>query len=109
MGGIVMLLSALHEFRHEVVSSVLVAVFIGMVTMPFKKVMKAYNEAKAKLDSISTELAVQRTNHLAHIQESNDTQVVLLTKAVDALQNIQLDNREILTRQRAPNGRSKRS
>jgi hypothetical protein len=92
-----MLLSALHEFRHEVVVTILVSFFLGLVTMPFKKVMKAYNEAKNKLDSISTELAVQRTDHLAHIQSSNDTQVELLGKVVNTLQVISLDNREMLT------------
>jgi len=83
-------------FKHEVVSTVLVSIFIGAVTMPFRKVMAAYRETKEKLDSISKELTDQRTNHLSHIETANDKQVELLGKMTDVLTDVRLDLRETL-------------
>jgi len=83
-------------FKHEVVSTILVSIVIGAVTMPFRKVMAAYRETKEKLDSISKELTDQRTNHLSHIETANDKQVELLGKMTDVLTDVRLDLRETL-------------
>lgn len=66
--------------------------------MPFRKVMAAYREVKGKLENIDKELVVQRTDHLAHIQTSNDKQVELLGKVSDILVDVRLDLRETLGR-----------
>jgi len=84
-------------FKHELFSTVLVTAFIGAITLPFRKVIAAYKDTKDKLENISTELTEQRTQCLTTLKTQGDAQVVLLTKTVDVLQNIQLDNREMLT------------
>jgi predicted nucleotide-binding protein (sugar kinase/HSP70/actin superfamily) len=91
-----MLAGLLTTFRHELVSTVLVTAFLGAITMPFRKVMAAYREAKEKLESISKELTEQRTNHLSHIETSNEKQVELLGKMTDVLTDVRLDLRETL-------------
>jgi hypothetical protein len=87
----------IHTFRHELVSTILVTAFIGVITMPFRKVMQAYKEAKAALENISNELLSQRTNCLNTLQNQGEAQITLLTQIGSTLQNIQLDNREMLT------------
>jgi hypothetical protein len=92
-----MLPDILRTFKHEVVSAILVSLFIGGITLPFRKLITAYRETKSKLEDISTELTEQRTNCLNTLQKQGDEQIKLLGKSVDVLQNIQLDNREMLT------------
>ena len=91
-----MVAEVLSTFKHEVVSAILVSLFIGVITMPFRKVMAAYRETKDKLEGISKELTEQRTNHLSHIETANDKQVELLGKMADVLTDVRLDLRETL-------------
>jgi hypothetical protein len=93
-----MLTGLLITFRHELVSTVLVTIFIGVITMPFRKVMAAYREMKDKMEGISKELTEQRTNHLSHIEASNEEQVKILVKMTDILTDVRLDLRETLGR-----------
>ena len=82
---------AIHTFRHELVSTVLVSAFLGSITLPFKKLIAAYKETKKKLEDISTELVQQRTNCLATLQRQGDKQIELLSKSVDVLSEIRTD------------------
>jgi len=86
----------LHTFRHEVVSTVLVSIFIGAVTMPFRKIMQAYRETKASLSDISKELTEQRTSSLDMLQRQGDKQVELLGKTVEVLQEMHTDSKLML-------------
>ena len=70
---------------------------------PFKRVIKAYSNVTGKLDNIASELTTQRGNCLATLQKQGDQQIVLLGKSVEVLQEMQLDNREILTHLRDRN------
>ena len=91
-----MLAGLLTTFRHELVSAVLVSAFLGMIAMPFKRIIKAYTEVVGKLDAVHTELTAQRVNHLTHIEVSNEKQVELLGKMTDVLTDVRLDLRETL-------------
>lgn len=86
------------EFRHEIVVSVLVSMFLGGVVWPFRKAKEVLKAAQGKLDAVAAELAVQRTNCLATLQSSNQRQVELLEKTVETLQEMHLDQRELLGR-----------
>jgi hypothetical protein len=86
----------LTTFRHELVSAVLVSAFLGVIAMPFKRIIKAYTEVVGKLDAVHTELTAQRVNHLTHIEVSNEKQVELLGKMTDVLTDVRLDLRETL-------------
>ena len=91
-----MLAGLLTTFRHELVSAVLVSSFLGVIAMPFKRIIKAYTEVVGKLDAVHTELTAQRVNHLTHIEVSNEKQVELLGKMTDVLTDVRLDLRETL-------------
>jgi hypothetical protein len=91
-----MLAGLLTTFRHELVSAVLVSAFLGIIAMPFKRIIKAYTEVVGKLDAVHTELTAQRVNHLTHIEVSNEKQVELLGKMTDVLTDVRLDLRETL-------------
>ena len=91
-----MLAGLLTTFRHELVSAVLVSAFLGVIAMPFKRIIKAYTEVVGKLDAVHTELTAQRVNHLTHIEVSNEKQVELLGKMTDVLTDVRLDLRETL-------------
>ena len=86
----------LTTFRHELVSAVLVSALLGVIAMPFKRIIKAYTEVVGKLDAVHTELTAQRVNHLTHIEVSNEKQVELLGKMTDVLTDVRLDLRETL-------------
>ena len=86
----------LTTFRHELVLAVLVSAFLGVIAMPFKRIIKAYTEVVGKLDAVHTELTAQRVNHLTHIEVSNEKQVELLGKMTDVLTDVRLDLRETL-------------
>ena len=86
-----MLAGLLTTFRHELVSAVLVSAFLGVIAMPFKRIIKAYTKVVGKLDAVHTELTAQRVNHLTHIEVSNEKQVELLGKSVDVLSEIRTD------------------
>jgi len=92
------MLNLFSAFRHELVSTVLVSALLGVAMWPVKKVRKAYGEFTSKLDAISSELTEQRSNHLAHIQASNDKQVEILSKVAGILDAIHLDQRELFGR-----------
>ena len=91
-----MLAGLLTTFRHELVSAVLVSAFLGVIAMPFKRIIKAYTEVVGKLDAVHTVLTAQRVNHLTHIEVSNEKQVELLGKMTDVLTDVRLDLRETL-------------
>ena len=91
-----MLAGLLTTFRHELVSAVLVSAFLGVIAMPFKRIIKAYTEVVGKLDAVHTELTAQRVNHLTHIEVSNEKQVELLGKMTYVLTDVRLDLRETL-------------
>jgi len=81
----------LTTFRHELVSAVLVSAFLGVIAMPFKRIIKAYRETKDKLEDIAKELTAQRTNCLDTLQRQGDAQVALLGKSVEVLSEIKTD------------------
>jgi hypothetical protein len=80
-----------HTFRHEVVSTVLVSVFIGAAMYPFKKIKSVYYEFTTKLDNINKELTTQSNNHLVHIENSNEKQLEVLGKVAETLNGVRLD------------------
>lgn len=86
------------QFYHELVFTIIISV-LGVVAMwPIKKVTKAYTDLTGRLDVMSKELEVQRTNHLSHIEASNDKQVEILEKVSDTLQAMHTDQRILLDR-----------
>ena len=93
-----MLAGLLTTFRHELVSAVLVSAFLGVIAMPFKRIIKAYTEVVGKLDAVHTELTAQRVNHLTHIEVSNEKQVEILEKVAGTLEAMHLDQRTLLGR-----------
>jgi hypothetical protein len=64
-----------------------VAGVIALFSWPFKK-----------LTVIHDELTTQRTNCLATLAQQGDTQIDLLGKAVNILEDMHLDQRELLGR-----------
>jgi DNA anti-recombination protein RmuC len=82
------------EGIHEIV----IAVAIGVLMWPVKKVKKAYEDATESIEVLRSELVNQRENHLTHIEAANEKQVEILSKMSDVLTDVRLDLRETLGR-----------
>lgn len=85
-------------FRHELVVTVLVSAFIGGAMWPVRKIKAAYKETQEALQGISKELSEQRSNHLTHIEVSNERQVEILKEVASTLKDMHLDQRTLLGR-----------
>ena len=85
-------------FRHELVSTVLVTVFIGALTYPFKKITAAYKETQESLKGIATELAEQRSNCLTTLQGQGVSQIEILKEVASTLRDMHLDQKTLLGR-----------
>jgi hypothetical protein len=83
---------------HEIVITVIIAVGGSVLMWPFKAIKKEFAEAKAALGAVHGELITQRQNCLATIQSNGVEQNKLLTKAVDVLEAMHLDQRTLLGR-----------
>ena len=91
------LLSLLGQFKHEVVITIMVSAFITAVSYPFRKAKEEWFALTSKLDGVRNELEHQRSNCLTTLQSQGNKQIEVLEKAVEALSDIKLDNREVLT------------
>lgn len=73
----------------------LVVAGVGALIMwPFRKARKEWVTLKDAVASTHAELVQQRTNCLQTLQNQGETQITLLTKAVDALDGVRLDLKE---------------
>lgn len=93
-----MAVPVLHEFIHEIVVSAILAIAGSVAMWPIKRIQKAYVETIGKLETVHAELVSQRTNHLTHIEASNEKQVEILGKVADTLGAIHLDQSRLLGR-----------
>ena len=84
------------DFRHELVSTVLVSALIGGIVYPFKSAKKKWEGMISKLDEVHSELKAQRTNCLSTLQNQGDKQIELLRDTVKVLNDMHLDQRELL-------------
>ena len=91
-------MSVVHEFIHEIVITVLIGIAGSVAMWPIRKVTKAYADLTGKLDGVAKELEVQRTNHLTHIEASNEKQVEILKEVSQTLTEIHLDQAHLLGR-----------
>jgi hypothetical protein len=89
-------LSVLSEFKHEVVITLMVTGFLAAVAYPFRQAKAKWDAMTTKLDDVHKELTTQRSNCLATLQSQGTQQIEFLEKAVDALNDIKGDNREVL-------------
>ena len=89
--------SVLGEFKHEVVITLMVTGFLAAVTAPFRQAKAKWDAMTTKLDAVHVELTTQRSNCLTTLQSQGTDQIELLTKAVNVLGDIRLDNREMIT------------
>jgi hypothetical protein len=85
-------------FRHELASTILVSLLIGVLMWPINKVKDAWTGLTNNLEGlhtelkdVSTELAVQRNNCLTTLQDQGKSQIELLTKTVDTLGDVRLE------------------
>jgi hypothetical protein len=90
-------LSLLGEFKHEVVITMMVTAFLAAVSYPVRKLKEEWYAFSQKLEDVRTELEVQRSNCLTTLQSQGTEQVKLLTKTVEVLGEIRMDNREMIT------------
>lgn len=86
----------LSEFKHEAVITILVTIFLAVVSWPWHKAKEEWSSLKERLGEVQTELTTQRNNCLTTLQQQGSVQIGLLTKSVDALNDIKLDNREMV-------------
>jgi hypothetical protein len=93
-----MVIPVIHDFVHEIVVTVIIAVGGSALMYPFRKIKQEFAEAKEALSAVHKELVAQRTNCLSTIQTTGAEQVKLLEKAVDVLEAMHLDQRELLGR-----------
>ena len=91
----------LSEFKHEVVITLMVTGFLAAVAYPFRQAKAKWEALNAKLNDVHTELSMQRNNCLTTLQTQGIKQIELLEKAVDVLDGVRLDNREVLTHLRS--------
>jgi hypothetical protein len=89
--------SLLGQFKHEAVITILVSGFLTVVSYPLRRAKKEWFALVNKLDGVHNELTVQRSNCLATLQHQGTAQIELLSKAVETLTDIRLDNREMMT------------
>jgi hypothetical protein len=87
-----------HEFIHEIVVTVLIGIAGSVAMWPIKRLRSTYVETMGKLEIIHQELTQQRTNHLSHIEASNEKQVEILSRVASTLDSMHLDQRELLGR-----------
>jgi hypothetical protein len=93
--------SFLAQFKHEVAITLMVTAFLTAVSAPFRQAKAKWEALNAKLNDVHTELSMQRNNCLATLQSQGTKQIELLEKAVDVLDGVRLDNREVLTHLRS--------
>jgi hypothetical protein len=67
----------------------------ALIVWPFRKARKEWMTLKESTQAIRDELAQQRTNCLATLQNQGESQIQLLTKMSDTLQNIHLSQAEM--------------
>lgn len=91
-------MTVIHEFIHEIVVTMLIGVIGSVAMWPIKRITRAYEETMVKLEVVHQELVQQRTNHLSHIEMSNEKQVEILGKVASTLEAMHLDQRELLGR-----------
>lgn len=90
-------LFVLSEFKHEVVVTLMVTGFLAAVSYPFRQAKAKWTALNTKLNDVHSELTTQRNNCLTTLQTQGTKQIELLEKAVDVLDGVRLDNREMLT------------
>lgn len=90
--------SLIHEFAHELVLTALMGLAGSVAMYPIKKIMGAYKTTVDKLETVHQELVQQRTNHLTHIESSNEKQVEILSRVATTLEAMHLDQRTLLGR-----------
>jgi hypothetical protein len=83
-------------YVHEIIVTVIIAVGGSVLMYPFKLIRREFADAKAALEAVHEELVQQRQNCLTTIQNNGVEQNKLLTKAVDVLEAMHLDQRELL-------------
>lgn len=91
-------LQILHEGEVAVVLSVGGWMILFPIRTLIEKVKKPLAEVTGKLDEVQDELTTQRTNHLSHIEKSNDRQVEILREVSATLKEMHLDQRTMLGR-----------
>ena len=95
--GIIVAQSIFGQFKHELVVTVLVSVFLAAVSYPIRRAKKEWFALTTKINDVHNELAVQRSNCLTTLQQQGTQQIELLSKTVETLGEIRLDNREMIT------------
>lgn len=95
--GIIIAQSIFGQFKHEAVITVMVSAFLAAVSYPLRRVKKEWFALTTKLNDVHNELAVQRSNCLTTLQQQGTQQIELLSKTVETLGEIRLDNREMIT------------
>jgi len=84
-----------YDFRHEVVITIMVTLFIGTMTWPFRKVKDFATGVKKTFDNIHSELVMQRTNCLTTLQNKSDDQIKVLEKVSGTLESIHTSQAEM--------------
>jgi hypothetical protein len=93
-----MVIPVVHEFVHEIVITVIIAVGGSALMWPFKAVKREFADAKAALGAVQAELASQRTNCLASLTRQGDVQIEVLKEVSGTLKEMHLDQRTLLGR-----------
>ena len=93
-----MAIPIVEKFIHEIIFTALISGAGALFMWPLNAVKKEWKSAVEKIDGLQSELTVQRTNHLSHIEASNDAQVQLLKETVKVLNDMHLDQRLLLGR-----------
>ncbi len=68
---------------------------IWLVLFPLKAAYRDWMKQTERLDSIKSELEVQRTNCLATLQRQGERQIASIDKAVDTLNEIRIGQAEL--------------
>jgi hypothetical protein len=84
------------QFVHELVFTGIITIVGAIAMWPVKKMSKAYADLMEVAKSTHAELILQRSNCLTTLAHQGDSQITLLTKAVETLEAIHLDQARLL-------------
>ena len=86
------------QLWQEGVISLALAAVGGILMWPIRKIKTAYKELQDAINSTHAELVLQRSNCLTTLSNQGEKQIELLSKTVETLEAMHLDQRLLLGR-----------
>jgi hypothetical protein len=86
------------QLWQEGIISLALAALGGILMWPIRKIKTAYKELQDAINSTHAELVLQRSNCLTTLSNQGEKQIELLSKTVETLEAMHLDQRLLLGR-----------